>query len=792
MSDINGSNYLFEAEQSLLKYVSDTKFCDIFECLVTGLVANLPPEPWDYLGDRLSELKTRKGAYSWNMFVPEDATLQKRIFPKGLIRLIEKEEQALEPSADMYMTAYTHYKTKLLTDSMLGFRQWRVRQIEKRRVEQIRFHMARSVFNKKLCARVFSKWLEWSRYVTRQHAKGAVILYSIDQNRLLSAVIRAWRVDARQSRKQSLWMKRLMTQTTSDPDYPADDETADNVVDEIGKLVVNVVVFDTRLEGHMVDGKQLVAKIFSHLDFKSLARCARVSRAWKLLTQESSLWRHINLSQFRSQVTDKALSSVLSKCRPFLGHLSIRGCYSITKVGLKNVSSCRNLQDLNLSEIPSINDEALASLCQNCPSLLYLNISYTDCGDNLLRALSRHCINLRFLSLAHCLEFTTQGMLHMAEGKGCHKLVHVDLSGCVQLTPDYLVYLGKATPQLQTIILSNIHSLSDDALIGLSATCHHLRHVNLIGCRSITDLGVKALAIQNRELKVFKLEDNQNVTDVALKTLAQACVQLSHIHVANCGRLGDLSLKALKHLKHLQIINVADCIKIGDAGIRQVVEGDSKTRIMELTLTNLVRISDVTLLRMNQHLVNLSYVSFCYCEFLTDAGVELVCSLSKLSGINLSGCNITDSGIASLGEYSILKYVSLSECVNLTDLGIEKFCSNAKHLSYLDLSYCRGINNTAVKNVAFFCGFLVSLDLSNCIQLTDNSMDYVSQGCRYVRTLKLSGCKHLSDNAIKSIRSGLLSLKEIDISNCPKVSQNAIHSLEKRVSKVIYSQDAIF
>ena len=136
-----------------------------------------------------------------------------------------------------------------------------------------------------------------------------------------------------------------------------------------------------------------------------------MSRTWKLLTQESTLWRHINLSQFRSQLTDKALSSVLSKCRPYLGHLNLRGCHAVTKTGLRNVSSCRNLQDINLSEIPHISYEAVSSLCQNCPSLLYLNVSYTDCGDSLLRALSRHCVNLRFLSIANCIEFSTQ-VLH--------------------------------------------------------------------------------------------------------------------------------------------------------------------------------------------------------------------------------------------------------------------------------------------------------------------------------------------------------------------------------------------
>ena len=63
-----------------------------------------------------------------------------------------------------------------------------------------------------------------------------------------------------------------MTQATSDPDYSLEEDAGENVVDEIGKLVLNVIVFDPRLEGHMVEGKQLVAKIFSHLDFKSLSR----------------------------------------------------------------------------------------------------------------------------------------------------------------------------------------------------------------------------------------------------------------------------------------------------------------------------------------------------------------------------------------------------------------------------------------------------------------------------------------------------------------------------------------
>ena len=44
-------------------------------------------------------------------------------------------------------------------------------------------------------------------------------------------------------------------------------------------------------------------------------------------------------------------------------------------------------------------------------------------------------------------------------------------------------------------------------------------------------------------------------------------------------------------------------IRIQDTGVRQIVEGPSGAKIKELNLTNCVRVSDVTLLRIAQRLV---------------------------------------------------------------------------------------------------------------------------------------------------------------------------------------------
>lgn len=47
--------------------------------------------------------------------------------------------------------------------------------------------------------------------------------------------------------------------------------------------------------------------------------------------------------------------------------------------------------------------------------------------------LSRNFHNLQNLSLAYCRKFTDKGLQYLNLGKGCHKLIYLDLSGCTQV-----------------------------------------------------------------------------------------------------------------------------------------------------------------------------------------------------------------------------------------------------------------------------------------------------------------------------------------------------------------------
>lgn len=84
---------------------------------------------------------------------------------------------------------------------------------------------------------------------------------------------------------------------------------------------------------------------------------------------------------------------------------------------------------------------------------------------------------------------------------------------------------------------------------------------------------------------------------------------------------------------------------------------------------------------------NLVYASFCYCEHVTDAGVELLGTLPSLTSLDLSGCNIQDQGVAALGNNPRFRDITLAECRNITDLGLQVRRNTSTHFR-TELGWC--------------------------------------------------------------------------------------------------------
>ena len=52
---------------------------------------------------------------------------------------------------------------------------------------------------------------------------------------------------------------------------------------------------------------------------------------------------------------------------------------------------------------------------------------------NYILFIFRYCDSLNCLSLAYCTQFTSKGLQSIMASKGCRKLVHLDISGCMQV-----------------------------------------------------------------------------------------------------------------------------------------------------------------------------------------------------------------------------------------------------------------------------------------------------------------------------------------------------------------------
>lgn len=59
----------------------------------------------------------------------------------------------------------------------------------------------------------------------------------------------------------------------------------------------------------------------------------------------------------------------------------------------------------------------------------------------------------------------------------------------------------------------------------------------------------------------FCFQGNNRLTDASVKVLAKSCAMLDHVYLVDCPRITDLALKALAASKHLNVVNVADCVR---------------------------------------------------------------------------------------------------------------------------------------------------------------------------------------------------------------------------------------
>ena len=128
----------------------------------------------------------------------------------------------------------------------------------------------------------------------------------------------------------------------------------------------------------------------------------------------------------------------------------------------------------------------------------------------------RYCVSLHYLSLAYSPHFTSKGLKSITTGKGCRRLVYLDLSGCSSVSAEGMLFIGKGCPILNTLLLDDIPECDDSMVLKLVAHCHTLRHISFMGTSKLTDRAFKYLAMENRKLRSIKIESKSTILTIGI------------------------------------------------------------------------------------------------------------------------------------------------------------------------------------------------------------------------------------------------------------------------------------
>ncbi|XP_060052341.1 F-box and leucine-rich repeat protein 13 isoform X2 [Erinaceus europaeus] len=752
------------------------------QALLCGLLVTCPKDPLKYL-EKMIILIMENGLehIRWDMCIdPSMRPMIRRLSETYLEQLFGLDDQLMTP--ELMIKACTFYTGNLVKTHFCTWRDITIPPVNESEVLAKKLEIANN-YNDFRCKRyLFS---HWHFYVKDQKERLKASLARLQQlfysHRLIISLSK-WKDKARQKclRREN---KLLLEHEIQLNKWKSKQKI--NIIEE------EFVFPEENVPEPVSDGSEFdisllpesaILKIFFYLTLRDVIICGQVSHSWMLMTQASSLWNNIDFSLVRSMIPDKYIVSILQRWRLNVLHLNFRGCALRVKT-LKSVSLCKNLQELNVSDCPTLTDESMKYISESCPGVLYLNLSNTSITNRTMRLLPRHFHNLQNLSLAYCRNFTDKGLQYLSLGNGCHKLLYLDLSGCTQISVKGFRNIANSCTGIMHLTINDMPTLTDNCVKALVEKCSRITSVVFIGAPHISDCSFKALSTCN--LRKIRFEGNKRITDACFKYIDKTYPNISHIYMSNCRRITDGSLKSLSPLKHLTVLNLTNCIRLGDSGLRHFLDGSASTKIRELNLSNCTHLSDASLYKLSDCCPNLNYLSLRNCVLLTNIGVDHIVNIFSLLSIDLSGTVISNEALVALSRHKKLKELSLSECYNITDAGIQAFCKGSLILEHLDVSYCSQLSSDIIKALAIYCTNLTFLSIAGCPMITDSAMEILSAKCHYLHILDVSGCVLLTDKMLQHLQRGCKQLRILKMQYCTLISQEAA----KKMSSVVQQQE---
>ncbi|XP_053114453.1 dynein regulatory complex subunit 6 isoform X2 [Hemicordylus capensis] len=776
---------------------------DIYEALIGGLLVMCPDDPLTFLEEKLKEIM-EKGLHSilWNMCIDPVLSLRLKVISETYLHTLLGLDDDQLMTTELCNKAWYFYSTNLKRICFDAWIKYCALTRNTRETLQKKFSLARHFHERKLLHLIMIKWRDWVQFRRKQHERAAARIEKVFHCAFQKVILTAWKKQANFSKKAKRYVEHVEKGEASEFDLAEDNhaEVFERHHAEVFHLSEKYHSSRRLSEAYrwpviiLKAGKDLLTKlpdkalaqVFRHLNLIDLGRCAQVSRSWNAMTRISLLWSNINFSAVKDKVRDNDAGNILLKWHTIVVHLNLRGCATLQWYTFKNIGHCKNLQELNVSECQGLN--GLPQLTIFKSSLLQKIHRQRFTVPQLWKRMSQAHLFGYFRLPPDSFEWRVlAGTLSILNPQRLQLAAKAQTRVGTKISVEGFRNIAKSCSGVQHLTINEMPTLTDRCIQALVEKCPQIATVECNESPHVSDIAFKTLS--ECKLVKIKIEGSNRITDLSFKLMSKFWPDMKRICVADCQKITDTGLKLISALHDIVILNVSDCMRISDTGVKAFVEGSSGPSIRELILANCSSITDISLTKIVQRCSKLIYLNVRYCQAVTDAGIEALSSLSSLAYINISGTNITDQALDSLGKHGRIKEIIISECKNISDSGIKKFCIDMKKLEYIDFSYCQQLSNHSLKHLSFGCRRLTSVSVAGCSKVTDIGIQFLSTFCTYLHYLDISGCISITDKALKCLWKGCLQLRILKMLYCTNIPRQAVLKFSPRLQKYEYNDD---
>ena len=275
----------------------------------------------------------------------------------------------------------------------------------------------------------------------------------------------------------------------------------------------------------------MLVHILSFLDIKTINRCAQVSKQFQCATADWTLYKCVNLRDYRKLINSTSMDTFLERV------------------------VC--LQKLNVSSSIECSKESLIALIER--------------GGNKLTQLTLNSVD------------STDDATIAAIGK-CHNIKDLQISNIDAST---FLPLGEGLTKLRTLDLNNTF-INDSGLDQILKSNVTLKKLCLDECYDIENMD----AIVNKfpeTLNSFSCRRNETLTHVGVKAIATRCPNLIDLDLGSC-LFESEPMDCLAHIarscKNLQRLSVSFWLKLSDQMLYPIIKGCSKLKVLDISGTS--------------------------------------------------------------------------------------------------------------------------------------------------------------------------------------------------------------